>query len=138
MQMRTENGVIREQLNRLEEQQKTLLRLIDQLQHRLDGTPAPIAHTPPRPPPPSPEAEPPAQTAEPAKLAPAQTARDRNIAAEDPYDDSIVMVKTREDARNSDPAPALGHHPTSIHQHGVRKRQLCRSLGGCPPGHTAQ
>jgi len=98
MQMRTENGLIREQLNRLEEQQKTLLRLIDQLQHRLDGAPAPIAYTP-APPLPSPEPGPPAQTPEPAKLPPAQTARDRNIAAEDPYDDSIVLVKTREDSR---------------------------------------
>jgi hypothetical protein len=98
MQMRTENGVIREQLNRLEEQQKALLRLIDQLQHRLDGTPAPIAYTAP-PTPPAPAPQPAGQTPPPAKLPPQQTAPDRNIAAEDPYADSIVLVKTRDDAR---------------------------------------
>src|SRR5215831_6633140 len=79
MQMRTENGVIREQLNRLEEQQKALLRLIDELQRRLDGKPAPIAYAPP-PAPPPPEPEPPAQTPAPAKLPPRQQqpAPDRN------------------------------------------------------------
>jgi hypothetical protein len=47
MEMRIENGMIREQLHRLEEQQKTLLHLVDDLRRRLDGQPAPIAYQPP-------------------------------------------------------------------------------------------
>jgi hypothetical protein len=43
MEIRAENGVIREQLRKLEEQQRTLLQLVDELQRRLDGRSAPIA-----------------------------------------------------------------------------------------------
>src|SRR5882762_2809341 len=42
--MRAENGVIREQLRKLEEQQKTILQLMDELQRKLDGRPDAIAH----------------------------------------------------------------------------------------------
>jgi hypothetical protein len=34
-EMRTENGAIREQLRKLEEQQKTILQLMDELQRKL-------------------------------------------------------------------------------------------------------
>ena len=52
--MRAENGVIREQLRKLEEQQKTILQLMDQLQRKLDGGPAAIAQQSP----PAPQPEP--------------------------------------------------------------------------------
>ena len=42
-EMRAENGVIREQLRKLEEQQKTILQLMDELQRKLDGRPAAVA-----------------------------------------------------------------------------------------------
>jgi chromosome segregation ATPase len=41
-EVRAENGVIREQLRKLEEQQQTLLQLVGQLQRRLDGRPSAI------------------------------------------------------------------------------------------------
>ena len=98
-EMRTENAAIREHLLRLEEQQKMLLNAIDQLQRRLDGPSAAIAQ--PSPPPPQPKPVPAAKAEVPPKpAAPAtQPAAERNIAAEDPYEDSIVLVKTPEDAR---------------------------------------
>ena len=99
MEMRAENGAIREQLRKLEEQQRTMLQLMDELQRRLDGRSAAIAQQ--SPPAPQPEPVPAAQATVPPKpAAPAtQPAADRNIAAEDPYEDSIVLVKTPEDAK---------------------------------------
>jgi hypothetical protein len=43
-EMRTENNAIREHLGKLEEQQKTILQLMDELQRKLDGRPDAIAH----------------------------------------------------------------------------------------------
>jgi len=37
--IKAENAAVREQLRRMEEQQKTLLELVDRLQRRLDGLP---------------------------------------------------------------------------------------------------
>jgi hypothetical protein len=54
MEMRTENGAIREQLRKLEEQQKTILQLMNQLQRKLDGGPAAIAQQSPAAPQPEP------------------------------------------------------------------------------------
>ncbi len=98
-EMRAENGVIREQLRKLEEQQKTILQLIDELQRKLDGRPAAIAQQ--SPPAPQPQPVPAAQAVVPPKpAAPAtQPSADRNIAAENPYEDGIVLVKTPENAR---------------------------------------
>jgi hypothetical protein len=45
--MRAENVVIREELRRLEEQQKTILQLMDELHRKLDGRPAAIAQQSP-------------------------------------------------------------------------------------------
>ena len=42
-QVRAENGAIREQLQKLEEQQQTLLQLVDRLQRQLDGRSAAVA-----------------------------------------------------------------------------------------------
>ena len=38
-EMRAENGAIREQLRKLEEQERTMLQLMDELQRKLDGRP---------------------------------------------------------------------------------------------------
>jgi hypothetical protein len=99
MEMRAENGAIRQELRKLEEQQKTILQLMDELQRKLDGRPGAIAQQ--SPPAPQPALVPAAQATLPPKpAAPAtQPAADRNIAAEDPYEDSIVLVKTPEDAK---------------------------------------
>ena len=98
-EIRAENTVIREQLRKLEEQQKTILQLMDELQRKLDGRPAGIAQQPPSAR--QPEPEPAAQAAMPPKPAAPAThpSADRNIAAEQPYEDSIVLVKTPEDAK---------------------------------------
>ena len=108
-QMRNENGAIREQLSRLEEQQKALLQLVDALQRRLDGQPAPVAYQPPTPVPPTtpPKANtdplPQAQAQPPAPSRPAAStpaAADRDVVqAVDPYQDSIVLLKTTDDSR---------------------------------------
>jgi len=98
-EMRAENGAIREQLRKLEEQQKTILQLMDELQRKLDGRPVAAAQQSP----PTPQAElvPAAQAVVPPKPAAPATppVADRNIAAEDPYEDSIVLVKTPEEAK---------------------------------------
>ena len=43
-EMRAENGVIREQLRKLEEQQKTVMKMMEELRRRLDGQPAAGVH----------------------------------------------------------------------------------------------
>jgi len=58
-EIQAENGVILEQLQKLEEQQKTLLKLVDELQRRLHGRPATIGRQ--SPPPTQPEPVPAAQ-----------------------------------------------------------------------------
>jgi hypothetical protein len=55
-EMRTENSAMREQLRKLQEQQETLLHVVDELQRRLNGQPATLAHE-------SPLSSKPAQTA---------------------------------------------------------------------------
>jgi hypothetical protein len=90
--MRAENGAIRDQLRKLEEQQKALLQLVDELRRRFDGSPATIANQ--SLPPTQPDPQPPAQAA-----TATQPAAGRNIAAGDAYEDGIVLVKTPENAR---------------------------------------
>src|ERR1051325_1196187 len=57
--MRSENEAIREQLRRLEAQQETLLRLVAELQQRIDGAPPAPAAVPPSPTPAEPAMPPP-------------------------------------------------------------------------------
>ena len=68
------------------------MQLVDELRRRFDGSPATIANQSLPPEQPDPQA--PAQSA-----AATQTGADRNIAAKDHYEDSIVLVKTPEDTR---------------------------------------
>jgi len=101
MSLQAEDGIIREQLRRIEEQQKNiddqqkiLLESVAELR-RLDARPAAIAQQ--SAPAPQPE---PAPVVPPKPAAPAtQPAADRNIAVEDSYEDSIVLVKTPKDAK---------------------------------------
>ena len=59
-EVRAENGAIREQLRSLQEQQQTLLHVVNELQRQLNGQPAAVAHESP---PPSTPASKPAQSA---------------------------------------------------------------------------
>ena len=101
-QMRIENSGIREQLRRLEAQQQTMLQLVDELQRRLDGRTIPTASQPPSQAPPAPsdpELAPQAATP-PRTISPAPQASDETKdQSAFPYDDSIILVKTRDDAR---------------------------------------
>jgi hypothetical protein len=47
--VKTENIALREQLNKVEEQQKMLLDVVNDLKRRLDGEPATVVHESPRP-----------------------------------------------------------------------------------------
>src|ERR1051326_7723903 len=74
--MRSENEAIREQLRRLEAQQETLLRLVAELQQRIDGAPPAPAAVPPSPTPAEPVVPPSAPASEtPPQPAPSQAAR---------------------------------------------------------------
>jgi hypothetical protein len=92
--LESEVSEMRAEFRKLEEQQKTILKLMDELQRKLDGRPAAIAQQ--SAPTPQPE---PVPVVPPKPVAPATPAADRNIAAETPYQDGIVLVKTPEDAR---------------------------------------
>jgi TolA-binding protein len=113
---RAECGVIQEQLRKLEEQQKTILWLMDELQRKLDRRPAAIAQQ--SPPAPQPEPTPAAQAAAlPKPAAPAtQPAAERNITAEDAYEDGIVLVKPPEKRQDSHSAGVLGRYSGPIYQ----------------------
>ena len=111
MEMRTENGAIREQLRKLEEQQKAMLQLMNELQRKLDGGPAAIAQQSPPAPQPAPPAQavappqPAAPTAQPAALDTPPTVTDSAsttlppASGGDRYRDGIVIWETREDAK---------------------------------------
>jgi hypothetical protein len=110
MEMRTENGAIREQLRKLEEQQRAMLQLMNELQRKLDGGPAAIAQQSPPAPQPAPSAQvvappqPAAPTAQPAALDTPPTITDSASTPLPPasggvYKDGIVIWETREDAK---------------------------------------
>jgi hypothetical protein len=110
MEMRTENGAIREQLRKLEEQQRAMLQLMNELQRKLDGGPAAVAQQTPPAPQPAPPAQavappqPAAPTAQPAALDTPPTITDSASTTLPPasggvYRDGIVIWETREDAK---------------------------------------
>ena len=82
-QIRAENAAMREQIRRLEEQQKTLLNLVDDLRQRV-GSP---------PPAPFPQS--------PAQAAPASSQAAAPIIGQNgpPYNDAIQLAKSPDDAR---------------------------------------
>ncbi len=75
--VRAENGVIRDELRKLEEQQQTLLQLVDRLQRKLDGRSATAAEQSS----PSPQTEPTASAISAASGALAETASSQTPAA---------------------------------------------------------
>ena len=100
--VKAENAAVREQLRRMEEQQKTLLELVDRLQRRLDGLP--IAEAPS-------SAQPlgsahAADTAALSTAAPEPTAPSPSVSAvqakstdDDHYQDGIVIWKNPDDSK---------------------------------------
>jgi hypothetical protein len=91
--MKAENAAVREQLRKMEEQQKTLLELVDRLQRRLDGDTATDVATAGQPigPPTTADASVPAATNS-AKSSPQQASPER-------YQDGIIIWKTPDDAK---------------------------------------
>lgn len=98
-QLRSENDGIREQLRSLEDQQRALLQLINELRSRLEA--APIASQPPAPPStrtdPAPSSEGAAgNPADPPAQPPASSSKSQT---DFPYDEGIVLVKTPDNGR---------------------------------------
>src|SRR6185295_4791724 len=98
--VKADNAAVREQLRKMEEQQRTLLDMLDRLQRRLDGST--VAEAPRATQPPSP-----AQGAEASATAAAQpsvTSLPAPPAQADPkdsdrYQDGIILVRTSEQAK---------------------------------------
>ncbi|MET0623788.1 MAG: bZIP transcription factor, partial [Pyrinomonadaceae bacterium] len=98
--LKAENTTVREQLRRMEEQQKALLELVERLQRRLDG--AATADVQPAVPPPGPPqaAEAPAPlTNEANTSAPPASAPGKQNGDDDRYRDGIIIWETKEDAK---------------------------------------
>ncbi len=99
--MKADNAAVREQLRKMEEQQKALLELVDRLQRRLDGNPV-VAGTDAAP---APGSTQPAETSAPsttpaedsAHNPPSPTKRTKP-GDDDRYRDGIVIWQTSEDA----------------------------------------
>jgi len=93
--MKAENAAVREQLRRMEEQQKALLALVERLQQRLDG--GAIAEAP--------RTAQPADTAAPAPAAPEASAPSSSVSpvqakpTDDHYEDGIVIWKNPDDSK---------------------------------------
>ncbi|HEV8133936.1 MAG TPA: hypothetical protein VGP85_04640 [Pyrinomonadaceae bacterium] len=99
--IKAENAAVREQLRRMEEQQKTLLELVDRLQRRLDGLPISEA---PRTVQPLGSAQaadstPSTATPEPSVPSPAVSAVQAKSTDDDHYQDGIVIWKNPDDSK---------------------------------------
>ena len=99
--IKAENADVREQLRRMEEQQKTLLELVDRLQRRLDGLPISEA---PRTVQPLGSAQaadttPSTATPEPSVPSPPVSAVQAKSTDDDHYQDGIVIWKNPDDSK---------------------------------------
>jgi len=99
--IKAENAAVREQLRRMEEQQKTLLELVDRLQQRLDGLPISQA---PRTVQPLGSAQaadstPSTATPEPSVPSPPVSAVQTKSTDDDHYQDGIVIWKNPDDSK---------------------------------------
>ena len=99
--IKAENAAVREQLRRMEEQQKTLLELVDRLQRRLDGLPISQA---PRTVQPLGSAQaadstPSTATPEPSVPSPPVSAVQTKSTDDDHYQDGIVIWKNPDDSK---------------------------------------
>ena len=98
--VKAENAAMREQLRRMEEQQKALLEVVERLQQRLEGVA--IADVPPTPLPSgrAPEADPPPTAAiDPSPPSPSVSPAQANSTDDDHYQDGIVIWKNSDDAK---------------------------------------
>ena len=96
-----DNAAVREQLRKMEEQQKTLLELVDRLERRLDGSTVAEVSTPAQPPDPA-EATESLVLSPPKKgtsLSSLRSALLDSDATDDRYQDGIVLVKTSDQAK---------------------------------------
>src|SRR6267142_5520151 len=99
--VKAENAAVREQLRKMEEQQKALLELVERLQQRLDGTTIadPRAAQPPDPAK-GLEASAPSTTAREASVpTPSVSPAQAKSTDDDRYQDGIVIWKNPEDAK---------------------------------------
>src|SRR6267142_3600342 len=100
--VKAENAAVREQLRKMEEQQKALLELVERLQQRLDGSA--IAEAPRTAQPPGPaqiaEASAPSTAAPEASVpSPSVSPAQAKSTDDDHYQDGIVIWKNPEDAK---------------------------------------
>jgi hypothetical protein len=96
-----DNAAVREQLRKMEEQQKTLLELVDRLERRLDGSTVAEVSPPAQPPDPA-EATESLVLSPPKKgtsLSSLRSALLDSDATDDRYQDGIVLVKTSDQAK---------------------------------------
>ncbi len=99
--VKAENAAVREQLRKMEEQQKTLLELVDRLERRLDGSTVAEVSPPAQPPDPA-EATESLVLSPPKKgtsLSSLRSALLDSDATDDRYQDGIVLVKTSDQAK---------------------------------------
>ena len=97
--VKAENAAVREQLRRMEEQQKAMLELIEKLQRRVDSAAAVMPTAPPTGPPASVDATPVLPAIDAADNSPVATSTSTNQPAPERYQDGIVLWKTPDDAR---------------------------------------
>ena len=98
--VKAENAAMREQLRRMEEQQKALLEVVERLQQRLEGVAiADVPHTA-LPSGRAPEADPPPTAAiDPSPPSPSVSPAQANSSDDDHYQDGIVIWKNSDDAK---------------------------------------
>ncbi len=96
-----DNAAVREQLRKMEEQQKTLLELVDRLERRLDGSTVAEVLPPAQPPDPAEATEslvlPPPKKG--TSLSSLRSALLDSDGTDDRYQDGIVLVKTSDQAK---------------------------------------
>jgi hypothetical protein len=100
--VKAENAAVREQLRKMEEQQKALLELVDRLQRRLDGIPIADVSRTAQPTDPAQEAEtslPSTATPEAAESSPSVSAARTQPIDDDHYRDGIVIWENPEDSK---------------------------------------
>ena len=100
--VKAENAAVREQLRKMEEQQKALLELVDRLQRRLDGIPIADVSRTAQPTGPAQEAEtslPSTATPEASESSPSVSAARTQPIDDDHYRDGIVIWENPEDSK---------------------------------------
>ncbi|HET6647937.1 MAG TPA: hypothetical protein VFH01_11470 [Pyrinomonadaceae bacterium] len=100
--VKAENAAVREQLRKMEEQQKALLEMVDRLQRKIDGVPIAAVSPNPQPTGPAQEAEtslPSTATPEASVPAPSVSPTRTQSTDDDHYRDGIVIWENPEDSK---------------------------------------